>query len=558
MNKVYLVICIVGFVWASSAVGAVLNVPAQYPTIQAGIDAASDGDTVLVAAGTYTENLVWEGKSIALIGAGADVTTINGNKSGSCLVMRNVPESARIEGFTLTGGSAESGAGLCLDCSCPTVTKNTIRANWSTGASWDTGGGGGVCLWYSSPTLTENTISDNIALYWGGGLKLWHSSPALTRNTVSGNLACTAGGGVMLCDGSCATLLDSTICNNVAYCGGGLCSDRSSPALTNNSVSHNWACYGGALHFQGGAPVLTSNTISDNSAQYDGGGVYLTLQSSPTLVNNILSSNSAGRNGGGILFNINNSATLTNCTFSANLAPNGSALACVSYGQPYPSNLQVTNCILWDGANEILNNDNSAIRITYSDVQGGWSGASNINADPLFGDPANGDYHLVAGSPCIDAGTNDAPSLPDTDKDGNPRIVGAAVDMGAYEWQGPKVIPVAIDIKAGSYPNAVNLGSYGLIPVAILSSDQFDATTVDPETVELAGAGVAVRGKSNKYMAHQEDVNGDGLVDLVVQVATENLSPEWLQDGFAVLTGKTFDGVPIEGKDKITIVPPEK
>ena len=121
-------------------------------------------------------------------------------------------------------------------------------------------------------------------------------------------------------------------------------------------------------------------------------------------------------------------------------------------------------------------------------------------------------------------------------------------------------IPVAIDIKPGSYPNVINLGSHGLVPVAILSSEDFDATTVDPETVELAGADVAVRGKSNKYMAHEEDVNGDGLVDLMVQVATENLDPGSFQDGLAVLTGnllEEFGGTPIEGSDEITIVPSE-
>jgi len=116
-------------------------------------------------------------------------------------------------------------------------------------------------------------------------------------------------------------------------------------------------------------------------------------------------------------------------------------------------------------------------------------------------------------------------------------------------------ILVEIDIKPGSYPNAINLGSRGLIPVAILSSDDFDATNVDPDTVELAGAGVDVRGKSNKYMAHEEDVNGDGLVDLVVQVATENLNPDSFQNGYAVLTGSTYDGQEIEGSDEITIVP---
>ena len=117
------------------------------------------------------------------------------------------------------------------------------------------------------------------------------------------------------------------------------------------------------------------------------------------------------------------------------------------------------------------------------------------------------------------------------------------------------VLPVEIDIKPGSYPNAVNLGSLGLIPVAILSSEEFDATSVDPESVELGGAGVEVRGRSNRFMAHEEDVNGDGLVDLVVHVATENLDPGAFQDGYAILSGKTHDGVSIEGVDEMIIVP---
>ncbi len=120
-----------------------------------------------------------------------------------------------------------------------------------------------------------------------------------------------------------------------------------------------------------------------------------------------------------------------------------------------------------------------------------------------------------------------------------------------------KFIWVDIDIKPGSYPNSINLGSHGSIPVAILSSEEFDATTVDPETVTLAGSGVAVRGKGNKFMAHEDDVNGDGLVDLVVQVETENFDPSSFQDGSAILTGTTYEGKSIEGSDEINIVPHE-
>ena len=120
---------------------------------------------------------------------------------------------------------------------------------------------------------------------------------------------------------------------------------------------------------------------------------------------------------------------------------------------------------------------------------------------------------------------------------------------------------VAIDIKPESYPNPINLGSYGLTPVAIFSDIGFDATAVDPATINLAGAGVALRG-NGKYMAHEEDVDADGLVDLVVQIVTCEIDPSALEeDGdlvYAILTGQTSDGEMIEGSDEIVIVPSEE
>jgi hypothetical protein len=116
---------------------------------------------------------------------------------------------------------------------------------------------------------------------------------------------------------------------------------------------------------------------------------------------------------------------------------------------------------------------------------------------------------------------------------------------------------VIIDIKPGSFPNSINLGSNGVIPVAILSSEDFDATTVDPDTVALAGANVAVRGKSEKSMAHEEDINDDGYIDLVLQVITENLDPSTFQNGIATLTAETYGGLAVTGEDEVIIVPAE-
>lgn len=114
-----------------------------------------------------------------------------------------------------------------------------------------------------------------------------------------------------------------------------------------------------------------------------------------------------------------------------------------------------------------------------------------------------------------------------------------------------------IDIKPGSDPNAINLGQKGVIPVAILSNEAFDATDVNPDTVMLEGLGVAVRGKADKLLAHQEDVNGDGLLDLVVQVDTENMDPDTFQDGPAIVTGNLYGGESIQGSDMVVIVPKE-
>ena len=120
---------------------------------------------------------------------------------------------------------------------------------------------------------------------------------------------------------------------------------------------------------------------------------------------------------------------------------------------------------------------------------------------------------------------------------------------------GPSVIDVVVDIKPDSADNTINLGSMGVIPVGILSTADFDATQVDPWTVELAGAGVAVRGKGSKLLSSAKDLNGDGLLDLEVKVETENLDPGTFQDGAANLTGQTYDGLEIQGQDSITIVP---
>lgn len=124
----------------------------------------------------------------------------------------------------------------------------------------------------------------------------------------------------------------------------------------------------------------------------------------------------------------------------------------------------------------------------------------------------------------------------------------------SFEVSVVEPIEVTIDIKPGSDTNSINLGSNGNIPVAILSTADFSAATVDPATVTLAGASVGLKGKSDKLQASYDDVNNDGLTDLVLHISFEGLE---LEQGstYATLEGSTYEGDMITGTDSVNIVP---
>ncbi len=222
----------------------------------------------------------------------------------------------------------------------------------------------------------------------------------------------------------------------------------------------------------------------------------------------------------------------------------------------------LTNCILWNNSpDQIENRNNSSPNVTYCNVQGGYTGDGNMgdmpDDDPKFADAASGDFHLLSDSPCIDKGTNFAPALPDTDFDGDDRIIDgdnngtATVDMGADEFvPETELITATIDIKPGSFPNSINPNNKGVIPVAILTTDDFDAATVDPVTVRF--------GPDEALPVHYalEDVDDDGDDDMILHFRTQDTGIG-AGDTEATLTGKTIDGAYIIGTDSVRTVPPQ-
>ncbi|MBC8228496.1 carboxypeptidase regulatory-like domain-containing protein [bacterium] len=240
-------------------------------------------------------------------------------------------------------------------------------------------------------------------------------------------------GGGIYCDNSSPTINDNIIKSNVlaninehGY-GAGIYCIYASPIITNNMVMDNSAgYYGGGIDCHMSSPIITNNTISGNTATY-GGGIAL-YYSDPSIINNIISRNSAGNWGGGIFCQYEEAnPTIINNTITENSADEGGGILCA-----YGCSPTIMNTILWnDSPEEIYLLEDASITVTYSDIQGGWPGEGNIDANPLFVDPENGDYHLQAGSPCINAGTPEG--APPDDIEGNPRD--EFPDMGAYEYQ---------------------------------------------------------------------------------------------------------------------------
>ena len=346
------------------------------------------------------------------------------------------------------GGGMRNGSGSNPMLSNVTFSKNV--ADW---------GGGGMYNQESSPTLDNVIFADNFGDRVGGGMRNGSgSNPALSGVTFSGNAA-DDGGGMYNIESS-PTLTHVTFSDNTAVRGAGMCNESGSdPTLTDVAFSGNAAARdGGGMYNDNSSPTLTNVTFSGNATIGDlgehGGGMY-NDNSSPTLDNVIFSGNAADDFGGG-MFNWDSGPILTNVSFSGNVANNGGGM----YNRE--SSPAIRNSILWGnqdsngtGVDAQIDNYDSTPVISYTLVQDysawGIDYDGNLDADPLFVTPVDpnhaptteGNLRLQQGSPAIDAGDNRYVTVP-TDPDGNARILGPAVDMGAYERLKPMYLPLVI------------------------------------------------------------------------------------------------------------------
>jgi parallel beta-helix repeat protein len=371
--------------------------------------------------------------------------------------MYNESSSPTLTNCIFSGNTAENGGGMYNNASYPKLTNCTFSGNTTQTEP----GGGGMFNQSSSPTLTNCLFSGNYSNWRGGGmLNLSSSSPTLTDCTFSGN-SCFEFGGGMSNENSCnPKLINCSFSGNTI--GGGMYNYASSPTLTKCTFSENSANVdgGGMLNQASSNPKLTNCSFLGNSASRGGGTA--NEFSNPTFINCTFSENSALFLGGG-MDNYASAPTLTNCSFSANRTDyEGGGMHNENSSAP-----TLTNCILWGNpGGEIINEDGTPT-VTYSIVQGGYSGIGNKDQSPLFVDSANGNLHLQPCSPAIDAGI-DAANSTTTDLDGKQRKV-RTIDMGAYEYQGALATATIADAKALNKGVDVNTVYIGYAPASSLT-----------------------------------------------------------------------------------------
>jgi hypothetical protein len=383
-----------------------------YSIIQAAIDAATNGDVIKVAAGTYTNvnhyggqtQLAYISKTVTIRGGyaidfseppdpDANPTILDAKGQGRGLYITG-EISPTIEGLQITGGNAFNG--------------------------------GGVYIITATAHLVKIRVYSNTATFLGGGLYSI-GAPTIERSSITGNTAESGGAGGVLLAG-----------------GGGAAQALGAAKFSANVVSHNTACYAGGVDLVLSTALLTANTIHNNTAKTCGsisdsgigGGLLIDQESNAMLINNLIFDNQADASGSGLYIS-GSSPRLLHSTIASNSGGDGSGIYVVDRFGIF-SSLSLTNTILVShtiGITVAANNTATLESTLWFDNVADWDGAGTIITGtrnyaglPAFVNPDQGNYHLSMGSAAIDKGVDAGVTM---DIDGDSRD--SEPDLGVDE-----------------------------------------------------------------------------------------------------------------------------
>ena len=425
----------------------------DFTTIQAGINAAISGDTILVNPGYYFENIEIIDQNIilgSLFMTTSDSsfisnTIIDGNAENSVIFIQDVADSNLIiNGLTIRNGNAAlEGGGIYCRYSSLAIINCIFTDNYSDPK------GGGIYCEHTTLSVRNCLFQNNSAYFNGGGIASRFSDMDIYNSIFTNNVTLhdNSTGGGFYCYYSVPIIEKCQFTENTAPGGGGAIQfmyNQDDFSLINNKINNNVGDCGAGIKMHGISSGSMINNLITGNQGIVGGGIYIQTTiihpQTPDIINCTIVDNQAEMWGGGIFF-----------------------------GEFANSN--IINSIIWGNESDIgaqicLNSYQSDPNFYYSDIEGGifafgFTGSAsmedydglfenNLNENPQFLELGEVAYSLSENSPCIDAGTIDTLglNLPEIDLIGNQRIWdgdnngSTIIDMGAYEYGSPPLVEI--------------------------------------------------------------------------------------------------------------------